>query len=182
MKNAFLTKIFVIIAFITTSALAQGFYLGAGIGNTFFSSEAEDAFNQAQEISENSTAWKIFAGYHLPFINFIGIEGGYRSFGNISTSIGSATYESKTAGWDVEALGLFQIAIIDLFGKAGVLFSSTTESAGSESADNTSTDFLWGLGVGAHFGPFGARLEWESIVVDGPTNLSMVSLSGTFGF
>jgi hypothetical protein len=25
-------------------------------------------------------------------------------------------------------------------------------------------------------------LEWESIVVDGPTNLSMVSLSGTFGF
>jgi hypothetical protein len=47
---------------------------------------------------------------------------------------------------------------------------------------NTSTNFLWRLGAGAHFGPVGARLEWESIVVDGPTNLSMVSLSGTFGF
>jgi hypothetical protein len=41
---------------------------------------------------------------------------------------------------------------------------------------------LWGLGAGLHFGPFGARLEWESIAVEGPEALSMVSLSGTFGF
>jgi hypothetical protein len=180
MKNTFLNQTILIILFITTSALAQGFYLGAGIGNTFYSSEVQDAINQAQEISENSTAWKVFAGYHL--YKFLGIEGGYRSFGNISTDISNVTYESKTAGWDIEALGLYQISIIDLFGKAGVMFSSTDESAGDESIDDNSTNFLWGLGVGAHFGPVGARLEWESIVVDGPTNLSMVSLSGTFGF
>ena len=65
MKKAILTKTFVIIVLITTSAFAQGFYLGAGIGNTFYSSEVEDAINQAQKISENSTAWKIFAGYRL---------------------------------------------------------------------------------------------------------------------
>ena len=180
MKKAILIKSFIIIALITSSAFAQGFYLGAGIGNTFYSSEIQDAVNQAQEISENSTAWKIFAGYHLG--DFIGIEGGYRSFGTISSDISNTTYESKTAGWDVEALGLYQISIIDLFGKAGIMFSSTDESAGDESTDDNSTNFLWGLGVGAHFGPVGARLEWESIVVDGPTNLSMVSLSGTFGF
>jgi opacity protein-like surface antigen len=177
MKNSFLTKTFVIILFITTSALAQGIYLGAGIGNAFFSSEVEDAVNQAQEISENSTAWKIFAGYRLPFINFIGIEGGYRSFGNISSTVGDYTYESNTAGWDVEALGIFSIAIVDLFAKAGVMFSSTE---GSNDSDDT--NFLWGIGAGLHFGPFGARLEWESIAVEGPTSLSMVSLSGTFGF
>ena len=102
-----------------------GVYLGAGIGNTFFSSEAEDALNEVPEISENSTAWKIFAGYRIN--EFIGIEGGYRNFGNISTSIGDATYESNTAGWDLEALGLFRISMIDLFGKAGVMFSSTEE-------------------------------------------------------
>ena len=180
MKNTFLNQTILIFVFITTSALAQGFYLGAGIGNTFYSSEVQDAVNQAQEISENSTAWKIFAGYHLG--DFIGIEGGYRSFGTISSDISNTTYESKTAGWDVEALGLYQISIIDLFGKAGAMFSSTDESVSGESTDDTSTNFLWGLGVGAHFGPVGARLEWESIVVDGPTNLSMVSLSGTFGF
>jgi len=180
MKRAILTSAFFIILLITTSAFAQGFYLGAGIGNTFYSSEVQDAVNQAQEISENSTAWKIFAGYHLN--KFIGVEGGYRSFGTISSDVSNVTYESKTAGWDIEALGLYQISIIDLFGKVGAMFSSTDESAGSESTDDTTTNFLWGIGVGAHFGPIGARLEWESIVVDGPTNLSMVSLSGTFGF
>jgi len=180
MKNTFLKQTILIIVFITTTALAQGFYLGAGIGNTFYSSEVQDAVNQAQEISENSTAWKIFAGYHLD--KFIGFEGGYRSFGNISSDVSNVTYESKTAGWDVEALGLYQISLIDLFGKVGAMFSSTDASVSGQSTDDTTTNFLWGIGVGAHFGPIGARVEWESIVVDGPTNLSMVSLSGTFGF
>jgi opacity protein-like surface antigen len=182
MKLTILAKAFVVIVFITTSALAQGIYLGAGIGNTFFSSEVTDAVNQAKEISENSTAWKIFAGYRLPFVNFLGVEASYRSFGTISTDISNVTYESKTAGWDVEAIGVFSIAIIDLFAKAGVMFSSTDASGGGHSAEETSSDFLWGLGAGVHFGPFGARLEWESIAVEGPTSLSMVSLSGTFGF
>ncbi|MGE5859344.1 MAG: outer membrane beta-barrel protein [Ignavibacteria bacterium] len=188
MKKAIFTKILVIMVFITTSVLAAGkdsdspgsIYVGAGIGNTFFSSEAEDALNQIQEISENSTAWKIFGGYRAH--KFIGIEGGYRSFGDISTNIGNVDYKSETTGWDIEALGLFQIAIVDVFGKAGVMFSSTETSAGGASADDNSTDFFWGLGAGVHLGPFGARLEWESIVVEGPTNLSMVSLSATFGF
>ena len=190
MKNAIFTKTLVMMVFITTSVLAGGkdsegsapgtIYLGAGIGNTFFSSEAEDALNQVQEISENSTAWKIFGGFRAP--KFIGVEAGYRSFGNISSRVGDVDYKSETTGWDIEALGLFQIAIVDLFAKAGVMFSSTESSAGGANADDTSTDFLWGLGAGAHLGPFAARLEWESIVVEGPTNLSMVSLSATFGF
>jgi len=180
MKNTFLTKTILILVTIASCAFAQGYYLGAGIGNTFYSSEVQDAINQAQEINENSTAWKIFAGYH--FNDFIGVEGGYRSFGTISSDISNVTYESKTAGWDVEALGLYQIAILDVFGKVGAMFSSTDQSTGDENNDDTTTNFLWGIGVGAHFGPIGARLEWESIVVDGPTNLSMVSLSGTYGF
>jgi len=180
LKKTILTKAFIIIVIMTTSAFAQGYYLGAGIGNTFYSSEVQDAVNQAQKISENSTAWKLFAGYRIN--EFIGVEGGYRSFGNISSDVSNVTYESKTAGWDVEALGLYQISLIDLFGKVGAMFSSTDASVSGQSTDDTTTNFLWGIGVGAHFGPIGARVEWESIVVDGPTNLSMVSLSGTFGF
>jgi hypothetical protein len=180
LKKTILTRAFLIIALIAASTYAQGFYLGAGIGNTFYSSEVQDAVNQAQKISENSTAWKIFAGYH--FGKFIGVEGGYRSFGTISSDVSNVTYESKTAGWDVEALGLYQISIIDLFGKAGAMFSSTDASVSGQSTGDNTTNFLWGIGVGAHFGPIGARVEWESIVIDGPTNLSMVSLSGTFGF
>ena len=144
MKNIILT-LAIIIFFITTSSLAQGIYLGAGIGNTFYSSEIEDALNQVQEISENSTAWKVFAGYRLH--QFIGIEGGYRNFGDISSTIDDASYESNTAGWDIAALGLYQISMIDLFVKAGLMFSSTEQTVGSQSADDSSTDFLWGLGV-----------------------------------
>ena len=44
------------------------------------------------------------------------------------------------------------------------------------------TDLLWGLGAGVHLGPIAVRLEWESVEVSGPDNLSMVSLGATFGF
>jgi len=179
MKQTLYTFTFLVFIILSTSS-AQGLYLGAGIGNTFFSSEIQDAIDQAQEISENSTAWKIFAGYHLT--DFLNIEGGYRSFGSISSDIGSEVFESKTTGWDVEAMGRFQIAVIDIFAKAGVVFWSHDFSYLGESSDETGSDFLWGLGVGAHFGPIGARVEWESVVVSGPDNLSMVSLSATFGF
>ena len=132
MKNVTFSKTLIIMVFITASVIAQdsiptgGIYLGAGIGNTFYSSEATDALNQIQEISENSTAWKIFGGYRAH--KFIGFEGGYRSFGEISSRVGDIDYKSETTGWDIEALGLFQIAIVDVFGKAGVMFSSTESS------------------------------------------------------
>ena len=168
------------IMLLTADVFAQGIYFGAGIGNTFFSSEVSDAVNQAKEISDNSTSWKIFAGYHLN--KFLGFEGGYRSFGSTKSDVLNSVYESKTDGWDIEAVGQFQILIIDIFGKAGVMFQSTNVTFPGLNSDESSSDFLWGIGAGVHLGPAGVRLEWESIAVSGPVNLSMVSLSATFGF
>jgi hypothetical protein len=164
----------------TMALFAQGFYFGAGIGNTFFSSEVNDALDQVKEIDENSTAWKIFGGLHLT--DFLNAEGGYRSFGNVSSRIITDLFESKTTGWDVEGVGRLQIVILDLFAKAGAMFWSTKASFGGLNLDNSGTDFFWGLGVGAHLGSLGARLEWESVAIGGPENLSMVSLSATIGF
>jgi OmpA-OmpF porin, OOP family len=179
MKNI-INITFLVLLFLAASSFPQGIYLGAGIGNTFYGSEITDAVNQAKEISENSTSWKIFAGYH--FNDFLGVEGGYRSFGNISSDVEGSAFESKTTCWDVEALGRYQIAIIDIFAKAGVMSWSNDVSYLGQDSQGSATDFMWGIGAGAHFGPFGARLEWESVVVSGPDNLSMVSLSATFGF
>jgi len=178
--NKIILTFVLFIMLLTADVFAQGIYLGAGIGNTFFSSEVSDAVNQAKEISENSTAWKIFAGYHLT--NFLNIEGGYRSFGSTKSDVLNGVYESKTDGWDIEALGKFQILIVDIFGKAGVMFQSTDVTFLGQSSGETSSDFLWGLGAGVHLGPAGVRLEWERIEVSGPDNLSMVSLSATIGF
>jgi len=180
MKKTVFTTLYLILILLATNTFAQGIYLGAGIGNTFFSSEISDAVDQAKKISENSTAWKIFAGYHLT--NFLNVEGGYRSFGSVSSNISNDVFESKTTGWDVEALGRFQVVIIDLFAKAGAMFWSTDVTFLGQKIDESGTDFFFGIGVGAHLGPIGARLEWESVTISGPDNLSMISLSATFGF
>jgi len=180
MKQIILTSTIFLTTVLTTNIFAQGIYLGAGIGNTFFSSEISDAVNQAKAISENSTAWKIFAGF--PLNTFLNIEGGYRSFGSIESNVSSNIFESKTSGWDVEAFGRLQIIILDVFGKAGAMFWSQDATFGGQDLGDSGTSFLFGLGVGVHLGSLGARLEWESVPISGPDNLSMVSLSATIGF
>lgn len=161
--------------------VAQDLYVGGGIGSSFYSSEIGEAIDQITKISENATAWKLFGGFSPA--NFIGVEGGYRHFGTVTANAGSVRFESSTKGWDVEALGLLRIAIIDLFGKAGLMFWSTDSKLGNTTLTDTSgTDFFWGLGAGLHLGPVGARLEWESVEAGDPDNLSMVSLSATLGF
>jgi opacity protein-like surface antigen len=165
---------------LAATVLAQGLYIGAGIGNSFFSSDVQDATDQITEIDENSTAWKIFGGLHGPRI--IGVEGGYRDFGKVESTVSGESFESKTTGWDIEALGRIEITIVDIFAKAGILFLNTDFQAGNEGGDNNDTAFLWGIGAGVHLGPLGARLEWESAETDNVDNLSMVTLSATFGF
>ena len=185
MKQLILMTVLLIIS--TTAGLAQGLYLGGGIGNTYYNTEIGEAIDQAQEISENSTAWKLFAGFQLN--EFLNLEGGYRSFGSISSDVENAVLESKTSGWDIEALGRVKIAMIDVFAKAGILFWSSEATFEEVNFDESGGDFLWGLGLGVHFGSLGVRAEWESVAISkddvsigSPDNLSMVSLSATLGF
>lgn len=181
MKHVILiTTVLLLLSLVPSNASADGMYVGAGIGNTFFSSDVKDALDQIKSIDENSTAWKIFGGFRGA--RFIGVEGGYRSFGKVSSTVSGDLFESKTSGWDIEALGRIEVAIIDLFGKAGIMFWSQDVTLLGLKTDESGTDFFWGLGAGAHLGPIGARLEWESVVISGPDNVSMVSLSGTLGF
>ena len=174
------TAALILVGLALSDAVAGGFYVGAGVGNTFFSSEVEDALDQIKSIDENSTAWKIFGGFNPA--KFIGIEGGYRNFGKVSSTVSNELFESKTSGWDVEALGRLKIAIIDIFGKAGIMWWSQDVKLLGLTFDESGTDFFWGLGGGVHLGPVGVRVEWESVVIDDPDNLSMVSLSATLGF
>lgn len=180
MKQRFVSVVSLILFLLSASAFSQNLYLGAGIGNTFFSSEISDAVDQARDISENSTAWKLFGGYHLT--DFLNVEGGYRNFGTISSDISTDVFESKTSGWDVEAVGRIKFLIVDLFGKAGAMFWSTEVNFLGRTKSDSGTDFFWGLGTGVTLGPIGVRLEWESVAIGGPENLSMVSLSATLGF
>jgi hypothetical protein len=158
---------------------AQSWYLGAGIGNTFIATEFEDVTNEVNKLDENATGYKFFAGINTPTI--IGVEGGYRNFGTIT--VAEYEFETKLTGWDVYAMGRFElIAIVDVFAKAGALFWKTESSLVGNTIGESGTDFAWGLGAGVHLGPLGVRLEWENFQVQDPLSLSMLTLSATYGF
>jgi hypothetical protein len=158
---------------------AQDWYIGAGIGNTFIATEFQDAEDQLQKLDENSTGYKFFAGVTTPFP--IGIEGGYRNLGTVTLS--QFEFESKTTGWDVYAMGRFEILmIVDVFAKAGMFFWKTEDKFVENIISESGSDFAWGIGAGVHLGPVGVRLEWENFQVADPVSLSMLSLSATYGF
>lgn len=180
MKYLLIVAVFLlVIGSSATEATAENMHFGAAIGQSYFSADYKDALDQVQKIDENSTAWKIFGGFSGS--KFWGIEGGYRDFGKI-TPADLHDFKTRTSGWDVEAIGRFQIAIVDIFGKAGAMFWSTKTTIDSIDSKEDGTDFFWGIGAGVHLGPIGVRLEWESLEGGGQDNLSMVSLGATLGF
>jgi opacity protein-like surface antigen len=171
--------ILLMILMIATGIQAQDFYLGAGIGNSFIATEIDVVQEEAKKLDENATGYKFFAGLTTPTI--IGVEGGYRNFGTLTFS--EYEFETKMTGWDVYAMGRFEIlAIVDVFAKAGAVFWKTESILLESTIDKSGTDFAWGLGAGVHLGPIGVRLEWENFVVEKPLTISMLSLSATYGF
>jgi len=162
---------------------AQGWYIGAGIGNSFYNAkfDFEQVGEQVKELDENATGYKFFAGLSTP--GSFGVEGGYRNFGTIKGTESGVSWESQTTGWDVVGMYRFQLLmIVDVFGKAGALFWNTDSKVGSLGGGDSGTAFAWGFGAGVHIGPVGVRLEWENFEVKDPDNLSMLSLSATYGF
>jgi len=181
MKNLFIiTMLLCILGSGATGALAGDMYVGAGFGNTYFSSDFEDALDNIKNIDGDSTAWKIFGGFSGS--KFFGLEGGYRDFGDIESTVSNSVFKASTTGWDVEALGRLQIAFLDIFGKAGAMFWSSKTTILTREFKETGTDFFWGLGLGARLGPIGVRLEWESLEGGAFDSLSMVTLGATLGF
>ena len=158
---------------------AQSFYIGAGIGNTFYGElKIED---DVKKLDENATGYKFFAGFSTPMI--FAIEGGYRNFGTIEAKELDVSFESQTTGWDVYGMAHFEVlAILDLFAKAGMMFWKTESTILEETFGKSGSGFAWGLGAGVGLGPIGVRLEWENFNIEDPVTISMLTLSATFGF
>ena len=162
------------------SLSAQDFYVGAGIGNTFYGTEWT-LQDEVKKLDENSTGYKFFAGFSTPLI--FSVEGGYRHFGTIEAKELNLTFESETSGWDVYGMARFEVLyILDLFAKAGMLFWKTENRLIAETLDESGSGFAWGVGAGVGLGPIGVRLEFENFQIEDPLTISMLSLSATYGF
>jgi len=164
-------------------AKAQMAYIGGSLGNSFQNHNLLKISGQDFGIKNNAFAWKVFGGVGW---RFIGLEGGYRDFGEVDNVESGITGTSRTRGGDLMAKLTLPLSFLRFFGKAGFFYRITDEKAFgggfNESLDRTikGSVFAWGVGAGLQFGAVGVRLEYESMEIN-PDRLSMLSVGATIG-
>jgi len=166
----------VALVLVASPVLAQGLYVGGGLGRSSFGTEF-GVTGQPTQVDETARGWQLFG---VISSQFFGVEGGYRDFGTFKAN--RQNFRSDSTAWDFAGFGRVRVPILDAFAKAGAMWWKRNTSVGSFNEETKGTDFFWGVGLGVHLGPFGARVEWEWVKLPEPDKLSMVSVSGTLGF
>jgi len=118
----------------------NGFYLGAGITQTDYSSLDGNGF-------------KLIAGFRP--LDWLALEANYIDFG--SDSVGGDSVDASA--FTASGLLLAEFAVIDLYARIGVANYQTDTSYFSDDGWEPTL----GAGIGAHFGSLGLRAEYEVI-------------------
>jgi OmpA-like transmembrane domain len=152
-----------------TGAYAQlpDAYVGAGVSQA----RINDIFHSGHDFDLNNTAWKAFVGVRP--IPFLGVEANYMDLGSQSHRFGFTNESSdghvNAHAFSTFAVGFFPLPVpwLDVFGKAGAARWTLNGHDNSSlfALDEHGTDFAWGGGAQAHFGPLGLRLEYEQFNV-----------------
>ncbi len=148
-------------------------YLGGSVGSSFIETKPQDVGGEELKIDKNGFAYKFFAGFKL--MKFLGVEADYRDLGTVKNSLQSVEFESNVKGFDVFATGTFNMAMLELFAKAGYFFWNSEVKGGNFSVETDDSDFAWGIGAAISLGKIGVRAEWESFNAGDLENLSMIS-------
>jgi opacity protein-like surface antigen len=149
--------------------------------------------------TQTATPFMFQVGYR--FMDYFAAELGYIDNGGsnykgqvfdteTSTRVGVVKGTRSGSGWPVSLLGIYPInETWDVFGRAGVYFGTTDTRARAVLDDGTllaqdnnngksSTNFVGGLGVDAHFmGNWFARAEWLTIPSFGDTHYGSGNLN-----
>jgi hypothetical protein len=170
-------------AFTFSSARAadNGVYLGAAISQASVEVDLRNA-STLVPIDGDNTKFKVIAGIRP--LDWFAVEVNYVDFGSIEGVAGSTRGEYRLKGFDAFAIGLFEVGLIDIYGKAGVVRwdqKATISNINLPAFDDNGFDPAYGVGVGVHFGSLGARLEYERFDA-GDANTSLISLGLTWTF
>jgi hypothetical protein len=157
------------------AAADNGFYIGAGITQTKF--DIDDIGSDS--LDDNS--FKLIVGFRP--LDWLAVEANYIDLGSDSSEGDSLDAQAIT----VSALAIAEFSVIDLYARLGMANWKTSFdfSDGGDFSDD-GWEPTYGVGVGAHFGSFGIRAEYEMFstelvdVLD--TDISTVSLSFTYTF
>jgi len=189
---------FFVLAAGAAHAQSSNWYMGGSLGVTRFTF-ADDSLpisgaanTLLNKDDESSTGGRVFGGYR--FARNFAVEAGLTDFGSFAATrtlipaTGSAHAELKIVGLHGAAVGILPIDNkFELFGKAGLLFSSTqyTRSASGNvglTGDTTTyhgdASFLLGFGAEFHIDRnFGVRVEYEDAFGVGDSSVASGDLS-----
>lgn len=169
-----LDRLFLFVALILASALAQaqdsGFYLGGALGQSKFKDWCTGASATAffNSCDDKDTAWKLLGGYR--FNRYVAVEGSYIDWGevtaNVTVSGTRAEVAAKQHSYGLAAVGTLPLGErFELFGKAGFLMTEqeTRRITPSPSTVNREESELhYGLGAKYLFTKnWVLRGEWE---------------------
>jgi len=170
-----LDRLFLFIALLLASALAQaqgsGFYLGGALGQSklkdWCSGASATAFFNA--CNDTDTAWKLLGGYR--FNRYVGVEASYIDWGEVTASVtvsgAVAEVAAKQQSYGLAAVGTLPIGErFELFGKAGFLMTEQDTrriTPNPSTVNRDETELHYGLGAKYAFTKnWAARLEWEN--------------------
>ena len=167
------------------TAADTGLYIGAG----YVRAQVNNVFNTTGygfKIDDN--AWKAILGFR-PIPPFA-VEANYVDLGHQSQGLLGGFNPSGHAdarAFDIFGVGLLPLGPVDIFGKAGG--ARWTLSGNLQGPDSTlfalnrsGTSFVWGAGIQTHWGPVGARLEYEHFQMPYTDGARLFSADVTFTF
>jgi len=157
------------------AALADetGFYFGGDVGTS------TEHFNDSVfGVNADNGGYKVAAGIRP--LSVLAAELNYVSFGRASAGINFA----DTDGIAVSALAFLPIPLVDVYGRFGVMEWRVDGNSPGDSFHHTGSDLTYGVGAGAHWGAFAARLEYDRYQVGGASTMELatVGLTYTFGW
>ncbi len=144
------------LALVTSSAMAEGFFVGGELGSASFSSA--NVPGQTVGAYPNPGIISVAGGYR--FTPYLGVEAAYSTIGDSTVNYTNASTTLKTSVLQVAAVGTFPVSpIFGLFGKLGVAAISADVSGTGVltgmTASTTTANLMFGIGgqfnIGRHF-------------------------------
>jgi hypothetical protein len=167
------------------TAADTGLYVGAG----YVRAQVNDVFGYTGygfKIDDN--AWKAIVGFRLapPFA----VEANYVNLGHQSQGLlggNNSSGHADARAFDIFGVGLLPLGPVDIYGKAGgARWTLSGNLQGPNSTlfalDRNGTSFVWGAGIQAHWGPLGARLEYEHFQMPYTDGARLYTAAVTFTF
>jgi hypothetical protein len=167
------------------TAADTGLYVGAG----YVKAQVNNVFGTSgYSFKIDDNAWKAILG--LRPIPPFAVEANYVDLGHQSRRLlggNPPNGHADARAFDLFGVGLLPLGAVDLYAKAGGArwrLSGNLQGPNSTlfALNRDGASFVWGAGIQAHWGPIGARLEYEHFQMPQTDGARLYTAAATFTF